>query len=245
MKRTLVGFALTALIATSAYAQIPVTVTSDVPATLNQVQTMAQWAQQISEMKRQYDQMQTDYQQMVRTYTSTTGSRNMGQIMNDPSLRDYLPGDWQKVYDSTKTGGYSGLSGSGKTVYEQNRIYDACASYIDDQQRLSCEAQAVKASQDKGFAMDAYTAAKSRINQLDGLMGQIDQTQDPKAIAELQARMAAEQANVQNEQTKLQMYSMVAEAEEKVQHQRQRELNAQVLTKREYKARQPTDFLSQ
>jgi type IV secretion system protein VirB5 len=245
MKRIIVGFALTGFMAASAFAQVPVTVTTDAPAMANQIQTMAQWAQQIAGMKRQYDQMQTDYQQMVRTYQSTTGSRGMGQIMNDPSLRDYLPSDWQKVYDSTKTGGYSGLSGSGKSVYEQNRIYDACASYIDDSQRLSCEAQAVKASQDKGFAMDAYTAAKGRINQLDQLMGQIDQTQDPKAIAELQARMAAEQANVQNEQTKLQMYSMVAAAEEKVQQQRQRELNAKVLSNRDYKPRQPIDFLSQ
>lgn len=245
MKRIIVGFALSALIATTANAQIPVTVTSDVPATVNQMQTMAQWAQQIAGMKQQYDQMQTDYQQMVRTYQSTTGSRDLGSIMNDPSLRDYLPSDWQKVYDSTKTKGYSGLTGSGKSVYAENQVYDSCASYKNDDQRLSCESQAVKAAQDKGFAMDAYNAAKSRISQLDGLMGQINQTQDPKAIAELQARMAVEQANMQNEQTKLQMYSMVADAEKNVQQQRQKELNAEVLSKREYKPRQATDFLSQ
>lgn len=86
----------------SAQAQIPVTITSDIPATLNQVQTMAQWTQQIAGMKQQYDQMQTDYQQMIRQYESTTGSRDLGQIMNDPKLRNYLPNDWQDVYDSVK-----------------------------------------------------------------------------------------------------------------------------------------------
>ena len=92
----------------------------------------------------------------------------------------------------------------------------------------------MKGAQDKGFALDAYNAAKSRINQIDQLMQKINQTQDPKAIAELQARIGAEQANIQNEQTKLQMYSMVAAAEDRVQKQRQREINAQVVDKRSY-----------
>lgn len=246
MKRILVGFALSAFMATSAYAQIPVTVTSDVPATLNQVQTMAQWAQQIAAMKQQYDQMQTDYQHMQKTFSSTTGSRGMGQILNDQSLRDYLPTDWQKVYDKTKSQGYSGLSGSGKTEWENNAIFDGCKSYEgDDVQRRACESAAVKASQDKAYALDAYQAGQKRTQQLDSLMAKIDQTKDPKDIAELQARMGAEQANIQNEQTKLQLYSMVAAAEEKVQQQRQREINAKVLSNRDYKPRQPTDFLSQ
>jgi len=42
---------------------------------------------------------------------------------------------------------------------------------------------------------------------------------------------------IQNEQTKLQMFQMVAQAEDKVQEQRQRELNAQILDKRGFKTR--------
>ena len=55
-----------------------------------------------------------------------------------------------------------------------------------------------------------------------------------KKQSELQARIAAEQANIQNEQTKLQMYSMVAAAEDRIQKQRQREINAEVVDKRGY-----------
>ena len=98
---------------------------------------------------------------------------------------------------------------------------------------------------DKGFALDAYEKAKSRINQIDQLMSKINDTSDPKAIAELQGRIAAEQANIQNEQTKLQMYQMVAAAEDRVQQQRQKEINAKVLDKREYKTRQPVNMLNQ
>lgn len=223
----------------AAHAQIPVTDGASIAKQIaNQVETIAKW-------KLQYDQMMSQIDQAKQQYDSLTGSRGLGTIMNDPAMRDYLPNDWQGVYDSVKTGGYSGLSGTGKTVYDANKIYDLCAKLLPANERTACEAQAVKGAQDKGFALDAYNAAKNRINQIDQLMGKINQTQDPKAIAELQARIGAEQANIQNEQTKLQMYSMVAAAEDRLQQQRQRELNAQTLDKREYKTRAPVNFLAQ
>ena len=98
-------------------------------------------------------------------------------------------------------------------------------------------------AQDKAFALDAYDKAKSRLTQIDQLMAKINDTPDPKAIAELQGRIAAEQAMIQNEQTKLQMYQMVASAEDRLQEQRQREINAKVLSNREYTKHQPFNLL--
>ena len=218
------------------FAQIPVTDGASIGQQIAaQVETIAKW-------KLQYNQMVSQIEQAKQQYESVTGSRGLGTIMNDPAMRDYLPGDWQAVYDSVKSGGYSGLTGTGKSVYNANKIYDACAHFTDSQQRTSCEALAVKSAQDKGFALDAYEKAKSRINQIDKLMSKINDTSDPKAIAELQGRIAAEQANIQNEQTKLQMYQMVAAAEDRVQQQRQKEINAKVLDNREYKTRQPVNM---
>lgn len=209
-----------------AFAQIPVTDGASIAQSVaQQVETIAKW-------KLQYDQMMSQIEQAKQQYESLTGSRGLGNIMNDPALRDYLPGDWQGVYDSVRNGGYSGLSGRGASVYNANKIFDSCQHVTTGEERTACEARAVKASQDKGFALDAYDAAKSRINQIDQLMGKINQTQDPKAIAELQGRIAAEQANIQKEQTKLQLYAMVAAAEEKVQAQRQHELNAKANARR-------------
>lgn len=221
----------------AAHAQIPVTDLASISQGVSQqVETIAKW-------KMQYDQMISQIDQSKQQFESMNGSRGMGNIMNDPAMRDYLPGNWQAVYDSVKNGGYSGLSGTGKSVYDANKIYDACGHFTIAQQRTACEARAVKGAQDKGFALDAYSAAKNRINQIDQLMGKINQTQDPKAIAELQARIGAEQANIQNEQTKLQMYSMVAAAEDRVQKQRQREINAQVVDKRSYPTLQIINLL--
>lgn len=220
----------------AARAQIPVTDGASISQGITQqIETMSKW-------KLQYDQMISQIDQAKQQYASLTGSRGLGNIMNDPALRNYLPADWQAVYDSVKNGGYNGLSGTAKTVYDTNKIFDGCAHLSGNEQRLSCEARAVKGSQDKGFALDAYNAAKGRINQIDQLMGKINETQDPKAIAELQGRIAVEQANIQNEQTKLQLYAMVAAAEDRVQQQRQAEINAKSNARRGWVQPDPVKF---
>lgn len=221
----------------AALAQIPVTDGASIANSVQQqVETMAKW-------KMQYDQMVSQIDQMKQQYAAVTGARGMGELFNNPQLRDYLPQDWQGVYDSVKSGGYAGLSGRAESIYDNNKVYDACTGFASNEQRTNCEAQAVKGAQDKAFALDAYDAAKNRLSQIDQLMQQINQTQDPKAIAELQGRIAAEQAMIQNEQTKLQMYQMVAAAEDRLQEQRQREINAKVLANREYTKHQPFNLL--
>ncbi|KAG1250061.1 hypothetical protein G6F66_015407 [Rhizopus arrhizus] len=46
--------------------------------------------------------MMSQIEQAKQQYESLTGSRGLGNIMNNPALRDYLPGDWQAVYDSLR-----------------------------------------------------------------------------------------------------------------------------------------------
>ncbi|ACB28248.1 P-type DNA transfer protein VirB5 [Methylobacterium radiotolerans] len=235
MKKYALILAATLALSGTAFAGVPVTVIADVPAITNQIETMAKW-------KAQYDQMVSQIDQMKQQYASITGSRGMGQIMNNPALRDYLPSDWQKVYDSVRTGGYNGLSGSAAAIYDNNKVFDACGRLPAGTQRTACEAAAVKPAQDKAFAGDAYAAAKSRLDQINSLMGQINQTKDPKAIAELQGRIASEQAMIANEQTKLQLFQMMAQADEKLQEQRKREINAQQLARRGHLDLQPLTF---
>ncbi|AGH79879.1 type IV secretion protein VirB5 [Xanthomonas phaseoli pv. phaseoli] len=235
MKKYALILAATLALSGTAFAGVPVTVIADVPAITNQIETMAKW-------KAQYDQMVSQINQMQKQYDAVTGPRGLGQIMNNPALRDYLPSDWQKVYDSVRTGGYNGLSGSAAAIYDANKVFDACGRMAAGAQRTACEAAAVKPAQDKAFAGEAYAAAKSRLDQINSLMGQINQTQDPKAIAELQGRIASEQAMIANEQTKLQLFQMMAQADEKLQEQRQREINAQQLARRGYLDLQPLTF---
>jgi len=221
MKKALVGALLSLLFASAANAQgIPVTDTRSIANQIQQqIETIAKW-------KLQYDQMVAQIDQMKQQYTALTGARGLGDILNNPALREYLPEDWQGVYDAVKNGGYAGLSGQAQSIYEENKIFDGCAHLGISEARTACEAQAVKPAQDKASALAAYDKTKDRLKQIDQLMQRINTTEDPKSIAELQGRIAAEQAMIQNEQTKLQVYKMVSEAEERIHDQRERELIA-------------------
>lgn len=242
MKKYILGFFMAFFIVPT-HAQIPVTdgasIAQDI---MSQVETMAQWAEQLSSMEEQYSQMQTDYQQMQMDYAAITGSRGLGTVMDDPAVRDYLPEDWQNAYDEVQSGGYGSLSGTGKNIYDARKVFDSCMNITVSDTRRACEARAVKPYQDRGIADDTYGVAIKRINQIQGLMKKINQTQDPKAIQELQGRIGLEQAMIQNEQIKLQLYKMTAEAEEKIQQQQQREYEARAWSSREGIKAKPITF---
>ncbi|MGR5465505.1 type IV secretion system protein, partial [Photobacterium damselae] len=96
-----------------------------------------------------------------------------------------------------------------------------------------CEAQAVKSSQDKAFLMDAYEKTQQQTKQLKSLQNQINRTQDPKAIAELQARIASEQAAIANNKNAVDIYQASAQAEQQILDQQARELDAKYWTSKE------------
>lgn len=184
----------------------------------NHIEDIAKYIEQIEQMKSQLTQMQQQYQAL-------TGSRNLGEILNNPALKDYLPADWQDVYSKVASGGYKGLTGSAAAIRDANALFDTCAKKAGSDKTL-CERAASKAAQDKAFAIESFDKAKSRWDQIAGLMRQINSTTDPKSIAELQARITAETAAVQNEQTKMQLYAMTAQAEDRLIQQQRREANA-------------------
>ena len=213
-RTVVIGIALG--LAGGASAQIPVTdVAMNTQTISNQVANIAKYVQMIQQYKVQIDQMK-------QQYDSLTGIRNMGEILNNPALKDYLPTEWKDVYDRVQSGGYSGLTVTDAAIRDANQLFDACQGMAGDNKKV-CERAASKAAQDKAFATTAFDKAKDRLTQIEGLMRTINTTSDPKAIAELQGRIAAEQAAIQNEQTKLQLYAMVAQAEDRLIEQQQRE----------------------
>lgn len=228
MKKILMGTLVAAAFGatTPSYAQIPVTDAASIATdVMNHVENIAKSVEQISQLKSQLDQMQRQYQAL-------TGSRNLGAILNDPRFKSYLPSDWQTIYDSVRTGGYAGLSGTARAVYAETRKFDACERIKIADEQIACQARAVKAAQDKAFAVDAFDRSKERLTQIEQIMGRINTTDDPKAIAELQGRISSEQAMIQNEATKLQMFQMIATAEDRINEQQQREIQARTWSAR-------------
>lgn len=204
MKRIIV--ACTALLSTQSFAAgIPVFDAANVMQAITSVQ----------QLKAQLEQQKQIYQAM-------NGTRGMGNLLNDPALRNYLPADWQKIYDQLSTGGLAGLSGSAAEIRKATKVFD-CERLHAPNSRYQCEVQAAKVAQDKAFGLAAYEQSVKRVDQIEALMRRINDTSDAKAIAELNARLQAENALIQNEQIKLQMFQYLSQAEDRAIQQRKTE----------------------
>lgn len=195
------------------------------------LKAIVQAKQQVDQMRQQLSQLQRTYSQLESTYKSATGNRGMGDVFNDRSIRNNLPSNWQQVYDSASRGGYSGISGSIDAIARQNQLTGS----VNNGMASVRSRQSQMGATNKAVGMQAYAGAQARLNQLDQLTAQISRTQDPKAIAELQARIATEQGAMQNEQTKLQLMAMLQQSEADLVRQQKVDLNARIMNGRNSK----------
>ncbi|WP_081080253.1 P-type DNA transfer protein VirB5 [Burkholderia cepacia] len=166
-------------------------------------------------------QLKQQVQQEIQIYQSTVGTRGFGALLSNPVVADSLPSNWQSVYTAIQSGGYAGLTGSAQAMRSASQIYN-CEDQTGIDQRL-CQRALNKPYQDKAFGLQAYQTELEELNQIQSLAQQINATQDPKGIAELQARIQTESTAVGNEMTKLQLFRMLAETEDKLVAEQQSE----------------------
>jgi len=194
----------------------------------NMINSISQLKAQLDQMKQVYDTTVSQLNQARQSYESATGSRNLGDVFSNPLLRKYLPQDYRRIYDRAQVGGYSGISGTIDQVLKS----EALNGTVAEQQQAIAARRRASAATNRLIGQDGFDGAEARLQQLDQLQSQISATQDPKAIAELQARIQIEQANIQAEATKLQLLSQLAKAEEQLAAEQRRELSAKILNPR-------------
>ena len=182
---------------------------------------------QAVKMVEQLDQLKNQLDQMKQQYKAITGSRGLGEILTNTGLKSALPQDWQKVYSSIQSGGYKGLDGAGKAIADAAKLADRCNYYKEgSEQKKSCQTAAVQSAQTQSNIEKALDNATARLENLNQLAKRINSTTDAKAIADLNARINIEQAAIQNEQTRLQLYMKLAETQEKHAQQAERAARA-------------------
>ena len=225
MKKNICMLALSAGFAASgsAHAGIPVI---DSVAIAKAVQQVAAWSKQYEQMVEQIQEAQKQVQQLKNTYESMTGSRGLGSVLANPGLPQFLPEEWKTIYETAAGGGYAGISGSLAQILADQQMSGSIADREQQFMRRSLEAAAT----DKATGLRAFEGAKARLTQIQSLMSQIDGTSDPKAIAELQARIQSEQAAINNEATKLQMVAMLQQAEQRLIAEQRQDTNLRLLS---------------
>ena len=182
---------------------------------------LAQAINQIASWKQQYEQMSAQYKQLERQYAAVTGSRNLGQIANDPALRDIVPQNLSEQYSSILQRGSSGLSAHGQAIRQLTKIYDCENRQGQDQ--VTCQATLNTTAQLQALGENAMAIVNQRAAQIESLQNQINETEDAKAIAELQARLQVETTQVNNDANRLTVMTLLSETSERTSQQALRE----------------------
>ncbi len=197
----------------SANAGIPVI---DAANLAQAVQQVTAWAQQYQQMVQQIGQLQQQYQNL-------NGIRNMGSLVNNPTARQYLPADYQTILS--------------QGVGQWQAIYNAAKKLDISETRLSNNSDVAQAFQsmakqaaiNRAGAEEGYKTASQRFSDIQVLLDKIDAAPDAKDIADLQARIQAEQVMMQNEANKLVMLQQLASAQRDLQQQQAREISMKAL----------------
>lgn len=204
----------------AAHAGIPVI---DVAALTQAIQQVISWGQQYGQMADQYQQMLQQYQQLVQQYDAVTGTRNLGDVLNNPALQQAVPGGTQlmSTYTSINNNGIAGLTPAAQALRNATAIYE-CTGRVAEALRL-CQAALATNSQNTVNYQSALDMISQRTSQIQSLQSSINTTNDPKSIAELQARIASETAQVTNDANRIALMRALADSQDRLQAQQYRE----------------------
>ena len=189
----------------------------------NLVQTVQQVVNDITQINNQVQQIT----QLQNQLQSMNGIRDLGNVFNNPLLKNYVPAEAFTYLNAVNTSGYSGLNATAKLLRDAAMVYN-CTDLTGDA-RTQCQAALAQPYQQKGLLQDAMTSAAGRLSQIQSLMGQINDTTDQKSVQEIQARIGAENALLAHEMSQLQMLQGMADSEERIARSRERERQYQML----------------
>ena len=191
--------------APAAHAQFAVIDVAAVTQLVTQVQNLEQ---ALTVARGQLAQAQTELRSM-------TGDRGMQQLLAGTN-RNYLPGDWGQLTAALNdtSSAYSALSSAIQQALAADSILtpqQLATLSADGRQQLAADRGTAALLQ--AVSRQALANASSRFDDLQQLIGAIGTASDQKGILDLNARIGAEQAMLENEQAKLAMLVAAAEAQ--------------------------------
>lgn len=162
--------------------------TFDAAAATNAIQSLLQMKEQIQNQIKQL----TELKNQVK---AQTGSRNMGNLLKD-TVKSQIPSEWSSLYGDIKDIDYKSVL-SGKKYNPKTTL----KLLINNEE----------------FSKKAFDELQTQLDTIDKLRNAINSTQDIKAAADLQNRIATEQAKIQTTQAKLDMMDRMFAQQEKIE----------------------------
>lgn len=210
---TAAPFALT-LVAPSAQAAILVYDPTNYAKLLEQAQTALD---QLNQLKAQVQQGE----KLFDSLNQGSSPSSLATALNAPDLRQVLP--QVGALSAAAKGDLSQLGAIGTragAIRAANRLYTPPPG---DPLGADLEATGQRAARDQALGEAVSTAGAQRLAGLETLQAAIDAAPNARAVLDLQARAATEQAMIANDQMRLQGLAMAQAAEARLQAQRERE----------------------
>ena len=161
---------------------------------------------------RNLAQMQQQVTQMRNVYNAMNGNRNIGSLLNDPTLQQYLPADMRNVYTQMRQGNLTGITGQFAAISNSEGLSGTPA----ERQAKIRQRQEQARLANRAMINQSFAAVQARLAQIDRLASTVDAARDPKAAQDLMNQIGIEQARIQNEMTKINLMKMLAESEQEM-----------------------------
>jgi type IV secretion system protein VirB5 len=193
-----------------ANAGMPVFDASNFAQALQQVTTASQ---QLNEMRSQVQNGMQQLQQLQQQFQNLSGVSGIGNLAE--SARNILP---QNLPNATSFANSGAIQSANKIIDLSSTSIDPNSTqgqlYTKEREQVAVNLAAIQTS---------YQSSYDRINNLQSLVAQIEQSPSAKNIADLQARIQAEQAFLQNESNQLAAMSQMQNVQQTVNQQREKE----------------------
>jgi type IV secretion system protein VirB5 len=189
------------------------------------VGAIVQLVKEVATLEQQLQTAQATLTNAQQQFQSMVGNRGMQNLLSATN-RNYLPSNWAQLTAAvSQTGGaYQALSVGVQSLMTANAVLtpqQVASLSPAEQTQLQAARQSVALLQ--STSRQALDNTSTRFTSLQQLINAIPSAADQKGALDLQARIQAEQAMLQNENTKMTVLHQTLEAQEWARKQSARE----------------------
>ena len=189
------------------------------------VSAIDQLVQEVATLRQQLRTAQNSLTQQEAQVQAMTGSRGMQNLLSGTN-RNYLPPDWNTLASlvTHTSGAYQALSQGVQSLIAANAVLTpAQVAQLSPAEQADLNAARQSAAILEATSRAALSSTSARFAALQQLIQAIPSATDQKGALDLQARITAEQAMLENEHTKLQVLDESIAAQSLAQEQSVRE----------------------
>ena len=189
------------------------------------VASINQLIQEVSVLRQALTTAEQQLSQARSEYAAMTGARGMNQLLSGEN-RNYLPTDWAQLQGVLQgsSGAYGSLASSVQTQIAANAVLtpqQVATLSVTEQAQLEADRSSTALLQ--AMTQQALATTSARFTSLQQLIAAMPQATDQKGALDLQARIAAEEAMLQNDAIKMGVLYQLALSSNQANDERARE----------------------